>query len=179
VEKVVVAFENESNCRRVCTALESSGSFSCIPCHSAGEVRRLLGKQQIGVVVCGYKLADATAEELCGDLPVTVCMLLMASQSQLELCQCDDLFRLPTPASRSDLAASVTMLAQMSRKMERLTRPRRSSGERLLLEEAKAVLMERRGMTEEQAHRYIQKKSMDAGFKMAQTARLILEEGPL
>jgi response regulator NasT len=42
------------------------------------------------------------------------------------------------------------------------------------VEEAKKLLMERNGMTEEQAHRYIQKQSMDGGTRMIQTARLIL-----
>ena len=35
-------------------------------------------------------------------------------------------------------------------------------------------LMEKRLMTEPEAHRFIQKKSMDAGFKMVSTARLII-----
>ena len=30
------------------------------------------------------------------------------------------------------------------------------------------------GMTEEQAHRFLQKKSMDSGAKMVQTAKLVL-----
>ena len=31
------------------------------------------------------------------------------------------------------------------------------------------------GMTEEQAHRFLQKKSMDSGAKLIQTAQLVLE----
>ena len=37
--------------------------------------------------------------------------------------------------------------------------------------------MDRNGMTEEQAHRFLQKKSMDSGVKMVQTARLVLGMG--
>ena len=37
--------------------------------------------------------------------------------------------------------------------------------------------MDRNGMTEEQAHRFLQKKSMDSGVKMVQTARLVLGIG--
>ena len=42
-----------------------------------------------------------------------------------------------------------------------------------LIDEAKSLLMERHGMTEEQAHRFLQKKSMDSGAKMVQTAKLV------
>jgi len=38
----------------------------------------------------------------------------------------------------------------------------------------KLLLMESSGMTEERAHRYIQRRSMDCGARMADTAKLIL-----
>ena len=53
---------------------------------------------------------------------------------------------------------------------------RRSQEERDLVERAKAVLMDRRGMTEEQAHRFLQKQSMDNGARLTDTARLVLAD---
>ena len=44
------------------------------------------------------------------------------------------------------------------------------------MEQAKAVLMGRDGMTEEQAHRFLQKRSMDQGTRLADTARRVLDE---
>ena len=44
-----------------------------------------------------------------------------------------------------------------------------------VLAQAKAVLMDRHGMTEEQAHRFLQKKSMDSGSRLVQTALLVLK----
>ena len=35
--------------------------------------------------------------------------------------------------------------------------------------------MDRHGMSEEQAHRFLQKKSMDSGSRLVQTALLVLE----
>ena len=43
------------------------------------------------------------------------------------------------------------------------------------MERAKALLMDRNGMTEEQAHRFLQKKSMDSGAKLLQTAQMVLD----
>ena len=54
-------------------------------------------------------------------------------------------------------------------------RPRRSDEERSVISEAKAVLMGRNGMTEEQAHRFLQKRSMDTGAKLIQTAQMVLD----
>jgi response regulator NasT len=50
----------------------------------------------------------------------------------------------------------------------------RSDKEREILDQAKGVLMERNSMTEEEAHRYIQKRSMDNGTGMVETAQMIL-----
>ncbi len=60
--------------------------------------------------------------------------------------------------------------------MDRDKTPRRCPEEEALLSRAKAALMDRRGMTEEQAHRFLQKRSMDGGVKMTDTAKQVLEE---
>jgi response regulator NasT len=65
------------------------------------------------------------------------------------------------------------MLVQMNQKVVR-QHPQRTDGERALVEQAKALLMDRYDMTEEQAHRFLQKKSMDNGAKLTDTARMIL-----
>ena len=36
--------------------------------------------------------------------------------------------------------------------------------------------MDRNGMSEEQAHRFLQKRSMDAGVRLGQAARLVLDD---
>lgn len=175
VEKVIVAFEGEKTARKFAEILEGSVA-GCIICHNADEVKRLVSKRELRVVICGYKLHNLTAEELMEDLPSTTIMLVIAAQSQLDLCENDDIFHLPAPVSRSDLMASVRLALQMSHRLERMVRPRRNEEEKQIIEQAKAVLMDRHGMTEGQAHRFIQKRSMDNGTKMVQTARVILDD---
>lgn len=175
VDKVVVAFEGEKTAQKFADILEQEAA-SCIVCHSPDEVKRIVAKRELGVVVCGYKLRNQTAEELMEDLPSTTIMLVIASQVQLDMCGNEDIFRLPAPVSRSDLLASVKMALQMSHRLERMVRPRRNEEEKQLIDQAKGILMDRHGMTEEQAHRFIQKRSMDNGTKMVQTAQLILND---
>jgi response regulator NasT len=174
MDQVIVAFESAKNCERVREIIEGSGVASCIVCHSAAEVKRVVSKQRLTTVICGFKLPDETAENLFGDLPPSCSMLMLAVQDLLELCPNDEIFKLSSPVSRSDLTASVRMLLQMSHRLEKYIRPQRSEQETTVINEAKAVLMDRYGMTEAQAHRFLQKKSMDSGAKMVQTARLVL-----
>lgn len=175
MDSVIVAFEHEKACGRIREILESGGVASCILCRSAAEVKRAVHQQQVGAIVCGYKFADQTAQALFDDLPPACAMLLIAPQSMLELVNNPDIFRLPLPVSRGDLVASVRMLIQVSYRLERQSRLRRSEAEQAVVERAKAALMAKRGMGEEEAHRFLQKRSMDTGVRLAQAARQVLD----
>ena len=43
-----------------------------------------------------------------------------------------------------------------------------------MIDQAKSLLMERNNMTEEEAHRYIQKCSMDSGTNLIETAQMVI-----
>ena len=174
MEKVIVAFESADNCQHISNILKSADVAYTVCCRSAGEVRRLVGKQSIHTVICGYKLSDGPAERLFEDLPETCSMLMKAPQGKLNMCANQDIFRLPAPVAKGDLIASVRLLLQVNHRLERFVRPRRSDEETDIIDRAKRMLMDRNGMTEEQAHRFIQKRSMDSGARMVQTAQMIL-----
>ena len=172
MRQVIVAFERPSNCDRLREILESTGEFSCLTCRSAAQVKRAVGKQRLDLVVCGFKLADESCEDLFHDLPQRCAMLMVAPQAQLDLCTAAGIFKLSAPVRRSELLASVRLLAQLSRSRT----PERSLEERELVDRAKQALMDRDGMSEEQAHRFLQKQSMDNGARLADTARRVLDE---
>ena len=43
-----------------------------------------------------------------------------------------------------------------------------------MIDQAKALLMERNHMSESEAHRYLQKNSMESGTNMLETAQMVL-----
>lgn len=175
MEKVIVAFENEKSAKHIREILETAGLASGLVCRSAAEVKRLVYQQHLSTILCGYKLRDDTAESLFDDLPSTCSMLVIAVQDLLQLIENDDIFKLMAPVSRSDLTASVRMLLQMGRRLEKFVRPRRPLEEQAIIQEAKLILMDRNSMTEEQAHRFLQKISMDTGTKLIQTAQMVCD----
>lgn len=174
MQKVIVAFENEGNSAKIREILESSG-VGCLVCRSAAEVKRTVHKQRLSTVICGFKLPDEACSDLLFDLPEGCAMLMVGPQARLELCEGEGLFKLPSPVSRGDLLASVRMLLQIRQQPVWERAPaQRSEEEKRLVSQAKAVLMDRHGMTEERAHRFLQKQSMDHGVKLTDTARLVL-----
>lgn len=173
MESVILAFEREKTGARIRDVLEAAGVADCILCRSAAEVKRLVYEQRIDAVVCSYKLIDESAELLFSDLPVTCSMLVVAIKSLLDLISDSDIQTLPAPATRSDLIAAIRRLLQSTHRAERYVRPRREEGELALIQAAKALLMDR-GMSEEEAHRYLQRESMTSGRRLVQVARQLL-----
>lgn len=176
MERVIVAFESGSNAQKVKEILETAGVASCLLCRSAAEVRRTVHKRHIRTVICGFKLPDDSCESLREDLPNECSMLMLAASSRLELCAHEDIFKLAAPVKKGDLLASVRMLLQIRHRSPAYVKPQRSEEELALVAQAKSVLMTRHDMTEEQAHRFLQKQSMDSGARLTDTARKVLEE---
>lgn len=176
MDTVIVAFENEAMGQRFSELLESSGTARCLTCHSGDQVRRYLSKQQIYCVVCGPHLTDGPAEWLYEDLPPTCSLLLVGPKHMLDTCGSRDVYKLTTPIRKEEALCTVSLLLQFGRRTERLLRPRRSPGERELVEKAKRLLMNRRNLSEDEAHRLLQKRSMDAGCRLIQTARQVVAE---
>lgn len=130
-----------------------------------------------GIVVCGYKLADMVYSELYECLPEDFEMLLMASQRLLNECYGNDIVCLSMPLKVNDLINTVNMMSEhiLARRRQRRSRPKaRSAREEALINAAKELLMVRNHMNEEEAHRYLQKCSMDSGTNLVETAQMAL-----
>lgn len=103
-------------------------------------------------------------------------MLVISSPGNLELCGDRNLIKLAVPSSRAEFFASLDLARESLQAApgSRLHIQRSAEEERLICR-AKAVLMEVNLMSEAEAHRFLQKYSMDTGLRLAETARLILE----
>ena len=60
-------------------------------------------------------------------------------------------------------------------KQEKEKPDKRSADEQGVINQTKSLLIEKNGMTEEEAHRYLQKRSMDNGTNMVETSYMVLQ----
>ena len=136
-------------------------------------MRRAAAYGAVCLVVCGFKLPDGACAYLRDDLAPGCAMLMLAPQHQLDLCQRDGICGLPAPASRNDLTASVRMLLGVQHPAASRCR---GEEDRSAISRAKSLLMHRNGMTEAQAHRFLQKQSMDSRTTLTETALRLLAD---
>jgi response regulator NasT len=105
-------------------------------------------------------------------------MLLVASRSKLEDGVEDGVVCVEMPLKAYDLIntlSMMTMALERLRKKNRQKPKERNIAQKAIIDEAKKLLMNNRNMTEEEAHRYIQKNSMDSGNSMVETAQMVLQ----
>ena len=116
-------------------------------------------------------------QELHEYLPAGFQMLLVASPAVCKERDISDLMCLAMPLKVHELVHTLEMIScsfSRKRREERGKPGKRSEQDEKLLSRAKGLLMERNNMTEEEAHRYIQKRSMDNGTGLVETAQMIL-----
>lgn len=175
MDRIVVAFASEEAQRRILRLLESDGWRPAAVCAAGAEVIRTVRKLGSAIVVCGFRLRDMTAASLADDLRQNAVLLVVSSAVNLDLCEGENLYKLATPVRRGDFFATLELLRQFEEKNLHPPPPKRREEEQQLIRKAKELLMDVNRMTEGEAHRFLQKRSMDAGLKMAETAQLIID----
>jgi len=178
MNRLLIAFEGAQAVRRIQEMLTASGLPPRAVCHTGAEVIRAVRYMGGGVIVCGAKFADMTADQLYEDLSGSAFMLVAAKSTQLDLCQNPGISRLSLPFNRQELAAKVEFLCRMDDRMDENSlrlRRKRSSEDENIIAAAKEKLMREMNITEPQAHRLLQRRSMDMRLSLPEAARLMLK----
>ena len=85
---------------------------------------------------------------------------------------------LPAPFKMGDLVSTVRMIEQSQtekrRRMRRQPPQKRREEDQKAIDTAKAILMERNRMTEPEAHKYLQKCSMDSQVSLIEAAQMVI-----
>ena len=175
MDRIVVAFASEEAQRRILRLLASDGWEPAACCASGAEAIRTVRKLGSAIVICGSKSRDMTATDRAADLRGTAVLLVVSSAVNLAMCEGENLYKLATPPARSDFFATLDMLRRFEEKNLHHPPPKRKEEEQKLIRTAKELLMDVNRMTEAEAHRFLQKRSMDSGMKLAEMAQYIID----
>lgn len=172
---VIVAFESEKDREAIASLLEKNGlSVRCV-CRTGQEAIRVFKQTGRSTIVCGFKFQDMTAQHLARALERDEPAILMVARGKLlDLVEDGNIFRIPAPFRPAELVGAVRMLEQLSHRSGKATARDRTEDEKQSISRAKELLMRQEHFTEEQAHRYLQRQSMETSLKMAEVARIIL-----
>lgn len=174
---IIVVFPKKEVALKIKNILVKNGYDVAAVCLNGAQAIAAAGHLETGVVVCSIRFVDMMYHELKECLPVYFEMIVVARREQWQEYGEEDAAWLPLPMKGFDLVDLVADLqAEILRRIKKdRTKPKtRSTEERKLIDRAKELLMARHGYTEEEAHRYLQKQSMDSGRALTATAKRVL-----
>lgn len=174
---IIVALPKIEDAKGIRSILNRNGFNVIAVCTTGAQVLSQIDDWNDGIIICGYKLTDMMYSRLHECLPEGFDMLMMASNRVMTDCLDNNIICLSMPFKVHDLVNTVMMMtnAVMQRRKRARQRPKvRNENDVKIIKEAKTLLMERNNMSEEEAHRYIQKCSMDSGTNMVETAQMVL-----
>jgi response regulator NasT len=174
---VIVALPKLEEAKTIKSILVRSGFHVTSVCTTGAQAISQTDGLRDGLVICGYKLEDMLYHELKFYLPDGFELLLLASQRFLAEAYGDDVICLSMPLKLNDFVNTVGMMTDdiaRRRKKKEQVPLKRTEQEDALVKEAKDMLIDRNNMTEEEAHRYLQKSSMESGTSLVETAQMVL-----
>ncbi len=177
VTNIIVAFSRQEDARSIKNILMRNGFQVVAVCTSGAQVLNSIEDLSGGIIVSGYRFEDMLYRGICDCMPAGFEMLLVASSGRLGGVIVQDIRCLSMPLKVHELVETVNTMCrdQVQRKRRMRQRPaERSEEDSRIILKAKTLLMERNSMTEMQAHRYIQKCSMDNGTNLVETARMVI-----
>ncbi len=173
---IIIAFPRVDDAKNVKNILVRNGIGVAATVNSGANALSVADSLGTGIIVSAYKLPDMPFFELCECMPEGFKLLLVASKERLNECTNPDIVKLAMPFVISDLIETIGMMrmSMIRRKKESSTGThKRTEEERRILDMAKSILMERNGLTEGEAHKFIQKCSMDSGNSLIESARMV------
>ncbi len=174
---IIVALPKLPDAKTIKNLLVQNGFSEIVAVSSGAQAISNADYMEMGLVISGYKLPDMIYSQLAEDLPADFKLLLLASGRVLAERSDEDIVSLQMPFQVHDLLGTVELMMgglTLERRKKKAAPKKRSPQEETLINEAKALLMSRNNMSEKEAHRYIQKRSMDASTSFVEMAQMIL-----
>lgn len=152
---------------------------------SGVEARRLLMEREFDLVVINGPLRDETGESLARDIAAaSASQIILIVQSEIfeevsSVCAQEGILTVAKPISKSIFWAALMMAQSTHNRMGRVrtenSRLKQKIEDIRIVDRAKCVLVSHLNITEQEAHRYIEKQAMDMRLTKRCVAQEILE----
>lgn len=179
---IFVVLPNIQNAKKIRDILTSHGFDQVIACSTGAAALGEMNNYDGGLVISGVKLPDMYYTDLMEQLPNYYELLLMGSTNAISAAD-GSVMAITMPIKVFDLVNTVhSMMYSIESHLRRMRkmkqkqkqRKQRTEPEENYIKNAKFLLMERNHLSEEEAHRYLQKCSMDNGTGLVETAQMVL-----
>lgn len=181
--RVLVAGANDRICDFISGILPKSDYIMAPRADSVGQVRRAVLDCPADLVIINAPLRDEFGTQLALDLAednVGVLLLVPAEVLDQVCTKVEDygVMTLPKPISRQSFYSAVKLLTAMRGKLLRMERKNQALQEKMMdirvVNRAKWLLIQNHGMSESDAHYFIEKQAMDLRLSRREMAERVI-----
>ncbi len=166
---IIIAFSSNNICNSISNILNKNGIDFDYICKTASSLRKCCSYYENGIIICSTSFLDEPIYNIIEDFYKDFIFILIGSNDKLNLYSGEKVYKLCTPIKQEDIISSLDLAYyKISENLQ--------NKKHKILKEAKNLLMLNYNICEEQAHKYIQKKSMDTGKKNIDIAKIIINK---
>lgn len=181
---IAVAHPHQETAQLIQRALEAHGHTLIGPCSSSQELLRLVDQHSVNLVIAAVELEEGnvldTLIEIADSKPTPA--IVTTREASLEhvrkALQDHVMAYLVEPVDQEELLATIFLVQERYRQFEQMRQEaeslRSALEDRKLVERAKGILMVIESLSEDEAHRLLQKRAKDGRLKLRQIASEII-----
>lgn len=173
---IIIAMPKIEDAKKISELICRYGYETTAICTNSTSVLTKASELDQGVVITVKRMSDMYYSQIAEYLPDFFEMLLLTKAPEIEGCP-PNVITVGMPLRAAELVEVLgAMLTRLNHryKKTRTGHKTRSPQDQKYIDDAKAFIMEKNDMTEQEAFRYIQKTSMDSGTNMVECAQMIL-----
>ena len=170
---IIITFLRINDAQNIRNILVRNGWGNVSICTSGAGTLAMADQLESGVVICGYRLPDMAYMQLKEDLPAGFQMLLIASNSVMTGASSAEVTHMETPLKVQELIQTIHFMEEDAARRRRKRRERNPE-ETALIRQAKELLMKSNHISEDEAHKYLLRTSMQSGRNLFETAQMVL-----
>lgn len=182
---VLIAVRKPELAEQIRAILTSRGYLVSDACVSGMQALRTAATHPVDIAIVGFTLSDMSGLEFAGDLldKCDCSVLLLTPPEQMsyirEQTGSMDIVALQRPATAQAMLSTLELMQHYRTRLKKASdeaqKLKVDLDRRAVAEKAKVLLMHKLSMTEAEAWRYLQKRSMDSGMALRDIAGQILE----
>ncbi len=153
---------------------------------SVSAARRLLAEHSFDIIIVNAPLPDDAGIRFAldaGEEKGTIVLMIVRSEQYSQVCAAVEpsgLFTLPRPCPRQSLETALQWMVSARERLRKAEEKTVSIEEKMkeirVVNRAKWMLIDKRGLSEPAAHRYIEKRAMDTCESRLKTAEKIISQ---
>ena len=168
LKDIIIVYPVKETAMAIRALVEKGGFHVSHICALGSSALEIAYAKQKGVIICPFVMRDMSSSDLAEQLPADFDMIALSKNGTEQYM--GNMITMPLPVDTEEFLQTIAVLA-----ISKSGFTKRSGDDGDYIFKAKQVLMSIKGMSEMQAHKFLQNESMKTGKKMAAVAMDILD----